>query len=241
MGKGVVTGITTGTAAAIAIALGWKPARVEMLIGESGIKGYWDDSMRNGTFVVEDCTELRVGEMLIGRHIPAIGTSSDCELKNYRCVGYFDGAGATAIEIAAAETGFTGTTHDVTTGGLWGCFKLSVQTGGTKTITPSASLGYATEALAIAALPATPSNEVCLGYITIQSTSGAIWDATTDALAGGSSGTPAATTNYYEGYGVMSGGITPKGISDSYRGFEIGTAAQLNIAGSQIDYIAYRS
>jgi hypothetical protein len=243
MSSDIITGRTTGTAAAINITLGWIPARVDLMIGESGIKGYWDESMRSGTFVVEDCTELRTGEMLIGRHLPLIG-STDTQLANTRCVGYFDAAGATAIEIAAvaAGTAFTGTTHDVATASKWGLFLLSAQTGGTKTITPSAALNYATEAAAIAAIPTTPSNEIALGYITVQSTSGAIWDATTDSLAGGTTGTAANATNYYEGYGVMTNGITPTTLNNSsFRGFTIGTAAQLNILGSQIDYKAYRT
>ena len=80
---------------------------------------------------------------------------------------------------------------------------------------------------------------------------GAIWNATTDALAAGTSGTPANATNYYEGYGVMTNGITPYGAGDydaaiaagvtsPVRGFTIGTSAHLNIAGSIISWKAFR-
>lgn len=249
----IAQGKILGTGAAINVDLGFIPARVDLFCTESSVQGYWESTMRDGTFVVENLGEVRSGEVLIGRHLPSIGTT-DTQLANKRCVGYFDGAGATAIEIAAtaAGTAFTGGgAHDVATASKWACFRLTAATGGTFTITPSAALNYATEALAIAALPAAPGNELDLGYVTIQSTAGAIWDATTDALgagysypggtahAAGTSGTPAAATNFYEGYGVMTGGITP--YSTSYYGFSIGTAALLNIAGSQISYKAYRS
>jgi hypothetical protein len=98
---------------------------------------------------------------------------------------------------AAANTAFTATDHDVATGSKWASYRISVGTSGTITITISAANDYDTEALAIAAVPAVPSGECDMGYITIQSTSGAIWDATTDALTGGTGGTPAEATNYY--------------------------------------------
>ena len=129
------------------------------------------------------------------------------------------------------------------TASKWGCFQICVVTAGTITIEPSAALNHATEALAIADMGAKTADSASLGYVTIQSTAGVEWDATTDALAGGSSGTPAAATNYYEGYGIMSGGITPKGqvAGDSVRGFQIGTNALINFANGVIDYKAYRS
>jgi hypothetical protein len=96
----------------------------------------------------------------------------------------------------AAGTAFTATTHDITAD-KWASYKLSADTSGTITITVSAAANYDTEALAIAAVPATPAGEVNMGYVTVHATSGAIFNATTDALEGGSSGTPAEETNYY--------------------------------------------
>lgn len=98
---------------------------------------------------------------------------------------------------AAADTAFTATAHDVATGSKWASYKISIATNGTITITISAANNYASEALAIAAVPATPAGECSMGYITVKSTAGAIWDATTDALKGGTGGTPAAETNFY--------------------------------------------
>lgn len=56
--------------------------------------------------------------------------------------------------------------------------------------------GYATEELAIAALPAQSADKAMTGFITILATTPG-WVAGTDALAGGTGGTPATTTNYY--------------------------------------------
>lgn len=99
---------------------------------------------------------------------------------------------------AAADTAFTGGgAHDVATGSKYASFKISVATNGTITITPSAALNYTTEALAIAAVPATPAGECSMGYITVKSHAGAIWDATTDALTGGTGGTPSTATGWY--------------------------------------------
>jgi hypothetical protein len=56
--------------------------------------------------------------------------------------------------------------------------------------------GYATEALAIAALPAQSANKVQTGYITILA-SASTWIAGTDGLALGSGGNVATSTNFY--------------------------------------------
>lgn len=253
--EGIVRGYIdtgTGTPAATEVACGFVPERVELTVQESSLTGFWDSNMRAGTFQITDIHEIRTGDVIIGAHLPRIGTT-DTQIRNDRCVAYFNGAGATAIEVAAvaAGTAFTASTHDVTANS-WGCFKLCVQTGGTVTITPDSSLASSTEAAAILLQAANPSNEACLGLITVQATSGAIFNATTDALAGGTTGTPANATNYYEGYGVMeyigggttaAYGITVKGntAGDTYHGFELGVSPLLNIARSRIYYKAYRS
>jgi hypothetical protein len=149
-----------------------------------------------------------------------------------------------AYAAVAAGTAFTGgATFDVVAGGLWACYQLCYVTAGTFTIIPTVALNYTTEAAAIANMGTKTANSASLGYITIQSTVAAIWDSTTDALYGGVGGTPAAATHYYRGYGVMTGGVTARGngSTDTYKGFEIGTNALLNVLGSDIYYKAYRS
>jgi hypothetical protein len=245
------SGYTTGTGALLQVEVGFKPSMVELQVGESSAWGAWTEDMRDGTFMAYMVNELRADDILIGRHLPSIG-STDTQLANGRVVMQFNGAGDVRVEKAAtaAGTAFTATDHDITAG-KWGCFQLCCVTAGTVTIVPDSSLANDTEADAISNMGTKTADSASLGYITIQATSSAIWNATTDALYGGSSGTPANATNFYEGYAVMSNGITPYGAEDydaaiaagltsPLRGFTIGTDALLNVAGSIITYKAFR-
>jgi hypothetical protein len=81
----------------------------------------------------------------------------------------------------------------------WGLIVVERIAAGTTTFVSAAanySTGYATEALAIAAMPAQSADKAVVGYITVLAASPG-WVAGTDALAGGTGGTPATTTNYY--------------------------------------------
>lgn len=82
----------------------------------------------------------------------------------------------------------------------WGLYVMSI-IAGTITMTPAAAnftTGYNSEALAKAALVATPAGAAAMGYFTVLTASGQPFIGNTDALAGGSSGNPATTTNYYD-------------------------------------------
>lgn len=81
----------------------------------------------------------------------------------------------------------------------WGLYLFSIAAGGTITSTAAAAnftTGYASEAAAIAALPATPAGEVSMGYATVLTGVGATFVGGTDALQGGTGGTPSSDTNY---------------------------------------------
>lgn len=81
----------------------------------------------------------------------------------------------------------------------WGLIAIDRVAAATTTFVSAAAnytTGYATEALAIAANPAKTANKARTGYITIKASSSG-WVAGTDALAGGTGGNPATTTNYY--------------------------------------------
>lgn len=81
----------------------------------------------------------------------------------------------------------------------WGVIAAERVAAGTTTFISGAAnytTGYASEALAIAALPAQSADKVIVGYVTILAGAGG-WVAATSALAGGTGGTPATTTNYY--------------------------------------------
>jgi len=81
----------------------------------------------------------------------------------------------------------------------WGVIVMERVGAGTASFTSGSAnytTGYATEALAIAAIPSQSASKVQVGYVTVLASSSG-WIAGTDALAGGTGGTPAANTNYY--------------------------------------------
>ena len=81
----------------------------------------------------------------------------------------------------------------------WGIYLTSVDDSGTITSTPGAAnftTGYDSEALAIAALPATPAGDASIGRTTILTASGQDFIGGSDALQGGSGGNVSDDTNY---------------------------------------------
>lgn len=84
--------------------------------------------------------------------------------------------------------------------GTWGLIKVMRVAAGTISYVSAAAnytTGYSTEALAIAAMPATTADRVAIGFFTVQAQAAADWIAGTDALAGGTTGNQAESTNYY--------------------------------------------
>jgi hypothetical protein len=82
----------------------------------------------------------------------------------------------------------------------WGLIMLERIANGTTTFQSAAdsfTTGYDSEELALAAIPAPGANEVPTGFVTISSTHASGWVTGTDALAGGTGGNPATSTNYY--------------------------------------------
>lgn len=106
-----------------------------------------------------------------------------------------NGVNGTVAAETAKAFGSLGTIPTAT----WGLIAIERIANATTTFVSAAnnySTGYASEALAIAAMPAQSADKVVTGYITILAASPG-WVAGTDALAGGTGGTPATTTNYY--------------------------------------------
>lgn len=84
----------------------------------------------------------------------------------------------------------------------WAVYRVSLNTSFAVVVTAGAAnytTGYASEAAAIAAVPAVPSQSWNIGYFTLQTAVGLTFVAGTDALQGGASGNPANATNYYAG------------------------------------------
>lgn len=86
--------------------------------------------------------------------------------------------------------------------GQWTCIGIDAVAAGTITQVYSSTIGtgQSTEALAITDALTNVTKTAAkarIGYITVQAAAAATWTAGTDGLAGGSGGTPAQTTNYY--------------------------------------------
>jgi len=126
----------------------------------------------------------------------SIGTSADDKVKSTDFSFFRDGA---CLRVASAETALAAGTVPADKWGLW---LVSVQPDGTLRTTGAAAngtTGYNTEALAIAAKPATPAGDVAVGYFTVLTAVGQPFVADTDALQGGAAGNPSSDTNYYDG------------------------------------------
>nr|WP_319566288.1 hypothetical protein [uncultured Rhodoferax sp.] len=143
---------------------------------------------------------------------------------NSRQIGgfhYAPGGGAVAIAKAAIAGG-TEIGAQTVTANKWALYALAIDVAGSITVTPAVGnvAGYATEALAIAALPARPASTAAIGYVTVLTASGLAWIAGTDALAGGTGGNPASQTKYYPQTSAAIGltlaiGTTPTAISST--------------------------
>lgn len=88
----------------------------------------------------------------------------------------------TLYQIAAQEVAFTSTTHDIAPNAesvQEACYKLSVAANGTVSITK----GTTATGAGSATIPATPANQVSLGYVRVAVDAGAtLFNATTDNL-----------------------------------------------------------
>lgn len=118
-------------------------------------------------------------DFMLNRPSLAIGTVDAAEIKNENPITKV--VGGAIAEIAAGETAFTATTHDIAPdAGLIqeAVYLISVQAGGTVIVTKGTTAG---EGLAVP--PALPAGEALVGYVTVQVAAGAtLFNATTDDL-----------------------------------------------------------
>ena len=130
---------------------------------------------------------------------PSIGTTVTIACSASTIV--IDGVAAVVAAETAKAFGALGTIPQ----NKWGLIVLERVAAGTTTFVSAAAnytTGYDTEALAIAAMPVNSASKAVVGYITVSPDHASGWVAGTDALAGGSGGNPAASTNYYPVYGI---------------------------------------
>jgi hypothetical protein len=141
-------------------------------------------------------------QLAAANSIQAFGRgSTDTAVATGRFVAAFQGV----PEIKAAVTTGLALTAQTVPADLWALYAIDCVTGGTLSVAPAAlnTTGYATEALAIAALPARITAKARLGYLTVKTMAATQWIGATDALAGGTTGNEASITNYYPYDGLM--------------------------------------
>lgn len=102
----------------------------------------------------------------------------------YRISGIqYSKAATDNLVFSAADTINKGTAAGL----YYGIWLVQINAAGTvSTKSPSADQVYTSSALAIAALPAVDTGNIALGYILVQSKTGAAWTANTDDLTNGS-------------------------------------------------------
>lgn len=125
---------------------------------------------------------------------PGFAIDTNFDVKNANAITYLNGG---TLKTLSANTSFNTGTSKVITADKWGAALLSLDSTGTATVTYATGNAYDSEALAIAALTVPAATHTVLGYVTIQTGSGVTWTAGTDALQGGTGGTPSVDTNYY--------------------------------------------
>jgi len=140
----------------------------------------------------------------------------------------------------AAGTAPTATTIPENKYGLFG-FEIGADGTIDKKDSADNATGYATEALAIAALPTASSAHVLFMYVTVTTTATAGFVGATDNFD--AAGVTAKFYNVENCTGITSAGITPidPGDSTSYLGgFIIGTNANVNVDDDTLYYPAWR-
>lgn len=122
--------------------------------------------------------------------------STDTQVANSAFQYTVNGLDAAKAAVAAGTALAAGTIPSNT----WGIYLLSINAAGTIAVAAGAlnfTTGYASEAAAIAALPATPANQASMGYVTVLTKVGSAFIGGTDSLKGGAAGNIASQTNYY--------------------------------------------
>lgn len=141
---------------------------------------------------------------IAGQEVPittgALGIGTTVTLATGAQVIYVDGVYASV----AAQTGQAFGSLGTIPASTWGLILVQRVAAGTTTFVSAAAnytTGYASEAAAIAAIPAPTAARVPIGFVTVLASASG-WVAGTDALAGGTGGNPATTTNYYNFIGA---------------------------------------
>lgn len=112
------------------------------------------------------------------------------------------------IKTSATTADHAFTAANVITANLWGVFLVSLAGTTWKTTPAATTMAYASEALAIAAMPAVPANEAVIGYITVQARTAVNFTANTTTLTADNGSGNSQTVNYYNGGFAQMQGMT---------------------------------
>ena len=170
----------------------------EMIVND-GVNKPWRASSLGSTPIVATVIEQQTPATALSRGSTDTNLANTAFSFTYRAGGSL---GTQATQAASAVGTALGALGQIAAN-TWGIVLVELSSTPTMTFTAAfnAGSGYATETLAIAALPARTATRWYVGYFTVQADAGAVWIAGTDALAGGTTGNQAQTTNYYAGEG----------------------------------------
>ena len=236
----------TGTGASLSIEIGFTPKSVDIIDKAAGLIGYWHEDMADGEAIVNN----EYIDTIINSACLSIGTTAAnvaSKAFQFRVSGVPYNKAAVAAGTAPTATAIPEDT--------WGLFGFEIGADGTVDQNDAAdnATGYATEALAIAARPATSASHCMMGYVTVMKSDGAFTGATTAFNADN------VTANFYSvsDARITSGGVTPIGSGDvitsgtvvradgtietpstsspkEILGITLGTSAYLNQSGQEL-------
>ena len=183
------TNVVIGTAKFV-----YATSLADKMIVNDGVNKMWIGTNLGSTPITATVIEQQTPANVL-----SIG-SNDVRLANTAFTGTWSGTQATfAANAVGTAVGALGQIAANT----WGIILVEASNNTTLVFSAAfnAGAGYATEPLAIAALPARTASRRYVGYVTVRADAGAVWIAGTDAFATGTTGNQAQTTNYYAGEG----------------------------------------
>ena len=219
--------IVEGTGAALNVACGYIPTKVVISRDDVVGKMVWFSHMSDGTALREGDPTDSAG--LLTQPALTVGTTA-----TNVATEAFDYIIANVAYSKAAVAAGTAPTATTVPDGTWGLFGFEIAADGTIDNNDAADndTGYATEALAIAALPAVSGSHIMIGYMTIQADGDDFVGATDDI----SPNTDVGDYNFYTT--AKLGELTSGGISQldssSGIGFTIGVDGVFNIDGKDM-------
>ena len=224
-------GTMAATGSAVNQIVGFAPGTVKVHNLRNGNSILWTNDMTSGYGILSGVFPAATG--VLSNPGCSMGSTKD-QVANV--MFNFEIAGVPYAKAAtAAGTAPTATTIPQN---KWGLFGFEIGADGTIDLIDAAgnAAGYASEALALAAIPTASASHVLFMYVTVMCTEAAGFvGATTNFDATG------VTANFYNAtlkHLATSGGISP--YSTAGYGFTLGTNTRININGDTLYWEAFR-